>query len=69
MARKLPSVVPPVSTRPETDYEFGQREVENIDRSTWHGEHPMKVGPRGIVHVEEVSQHIPTVSYKTVSKP
>jgi hypothetical protein len=47
--------------RPETDYEYGQRMVENMDRSMWQGEHPMKIGPHGIVHKLEVSEHVPHI--------
>lgn len=61
MARKLPSIIPPVSTRENQAYEYGQREVENIDRAAWHGEHPMRPSHLGnFAHTEEVATHIPT---------
>lgn len=48
--------------RPETDYEHNQRYLNDIDRSTFQGNHPpSSKGPRGTVHRMSVASNAPHI--------
>jgi hypothetical protein len=64
MAKNRNIIPPSVSdtSRPETDFEHGQRFLSDIDRRTWQGTHPPShPGPRGIVHKMAVAENVPHI--------
>jgi hypothetical protein len=49
------------TTRPETDFEHQQRYLNDIDRSTWRGEHAPAKGPRAQIHKMSVAENVPHI--------
>ena len=56
------SHIPGETVSPETDDEYGQRFLNDMDRSVWTGNHPpTKPGPRAIDHRLSTAERAPHI--------